>query len=180
MFPMKFIVEFLPLTLFFLTYWLSRDIFIATGVLISLTTFPVCWAWLRNRKVKVSQYIAMSLTVVLGGATLLLHEKSFIMWKPTVLYWIVAIYLIISDFIGKNCLKLMIGQQLRLPPLVWRKLTWAWALFCCFMGAMNLFVAYHFSEEAWVSFKLFGGLGLMVAFVIAQSLFLAKYMAGSK
>ncbi|KMN32274.1 septation protein A [Chromobacterium sp. LK1] len=177
---MKFFTDLFPVILFFATYWLSRDMFIATGVAIAATTLLVGWTWLRHRKVDTMQWVSLGLIVVLGGATLLLHDKHFIMWKPTVLYWVMGAGLLISDFLGKNGLKLMMGQQLQLPAPVWRKLTWAWTGFFAFMGALNLFVAYRFSEDVWVNFKLFGGLGLMLAFVIAQSLFLAKYIEEKK
>ncbi|OQS43140.1 septation protein A [Chromobacterium haemolyticum] len=177
---MKFFTDLFPVVLFFATYWLSRDMFIATGVAIAATTLLVGWTWLRHRKVDTMQWVSLGLIVVLGGATLLLHDKHFIMWKPTVLYWVMGAGLLISDFLGKNGLKLMIGQQLQLPAPVWRKLTWAWVGFFAFMGALNLFVAYRFSEDVWVNFKLFGGLGLMLAFVIAQSLFLSKYIEEKK
>lgn len=177
---MKFFTDLFPVVLFFATYWLSRDMFIATGVAIVATTLLVGWTWLRHRKVDTMQWVSLGLIVVLGGATLLLHDKHFIMWKPTVLYWVMGTGLLISDFLGKNGLKLMMGQQLQLPAPVWRKLTWAWVGFFAFMGALNLFVAYRFSEDVWVNFKLFGGLGLMLAFVIAQSLFLSKYIEEKK
>ncbi|MGR2664124.1 MULTISPECIES: septation protein A [Chromobacterium] len=177
---MKFFTDLFPVVLFFATYWLSRDMFIATGVAIAATTLLVGWTWLRHRKVDTMQWVSLGLIVVLGGATLLLHDKHFIMWKPTVLYWVMGAGLLISDFLGKNGLKLMMGQQLQLPAPVWRKLTWAWVGFFAFMGALNLFVAYRFSEDVWVNFKLFGGLGLMLAFVIAQSLFLSKYIEEKK
>ncbi|OQS40392.1 septation protein A [Chromobacterium haemolyticum] len=177
---MKFFTDLFPVVLFFATYWLSRDMFIATGVAIVATTLLVGWTWLRHRKVDTMQWVSLGLIVVLGGATLLLHDKHFIMWKPTVLYWVMGAGLLISDFLDKNGLKLMMGQQLQLPAPVWRKLTWAWVGFFAFMGALNLFVAYRFSEDVWVNFKLFGGLGLMLAFVIAQSLFLSKYIEEKK
>lgn len=177
---MKFFTDLFPVVLFFATYWLSRDMFIATGVAIAATTLLVGWTWLRHRKVDTMQWVSLGLIVVLGGATLLLHDKHFIMWKPTVLYWVMGAGLLISDFLGKNGLKLMMGQQLQLPAPVWRKLTWAWVGFFAFMGALNLFVAYRFSEDVWVNFKLFGGLGLMLGFVIAQSLFLSKYIEEKK
>ncbi len=177
---MKFFTDLLPVLLFFGAYWLTRDMFAATGVAIAATVVMVAWAWYKHRKVDTMQWISLGLIVVLGGATLLLHDKHFIMWKPTVLYWVMGGGLLISDFAGKNGLRLMMGQQISMPDPVWRKLTWAWCGFFGFMGALNLFVAYHFSEDVWVNFKLFGGMGLMLLFVIAQSLFLAKYIEEKK
>lgn len=177
---MKFLSDLFPILLFFVTYWLTRNMYLATGVAIVTTAAQVGYAWFKHRKVDTLQWISLGLIVVLGGATLLLHDKHFIMWKPTVLYWIMGGGLLISELAGKNGLKALMGQQLELPVPAWRKLTLAWTSFFAGMGALNLFVAYRFSEEIWVNFKLFGGLGLMVLFVIAQSLFLAKYVEEKK
>ncbi len=177
---MKFFTDLFPVLLFFGAYWFTRDMFVATGVAIAATVVMVGLAWYRHRKVDTMQWVSLGLIVILGGATLLLHDKHFIMWKPTVLYWLMGAGLLISDLSGKNGLKLMMGQQLELPAQVWRKLTWAWCAFFAFMGGLNLFVAFTFSEDIWVNFKLFGGLGLMLLFVIAQSLFLAKYIEEKK
>lgn len=177
---MKFLSDLFPVLLFFGAYWFSRDMFIATAVAIAATTLQVASAWLRHRKVETMQWVSLGLIVVLGGATLLLHDKHFIMWKPTVLYWIMGAGLLIGELAGKNGIRALVGQQMELPAAVWRKLNYAWVTFFALMGALNLFVAYRFSEDIWVNFKLFGGLGLMFAFVIAQSLFLSKYLEEKK
>ena len=44
------------------------------------------------------------------------------------------------------------------------------------MGAANLYVTYTFSTDLWVNFKLFGGMGLMLLFILAQSFYLAKHV----
>lgn len=177
---MKFLSDLFPVLLFFGTYWFSRDMFIATSVAIAATVLQVAIAWLRHRKVETMQWVSLGLIVVLGGATLLLHDKHFIMWKPTVLYWVMGTGLLVGELAGKNGIRTLVGQQLELPSAVWRKLNYAWVAFFALMGALNLFVAYYFSEDTWVNFKLFGGLGLMFAFVIAQSLFLSKYLEEKK
>jgi len=177
---MKFLSDLFPVLLFFGAYWFSRDMFIATAVAMAATLLQVASAWLRHRKVETMQWVSLGLIVVLGGATLLLHDKHFIMWKPTVLYWIMGTGLLIGELAGKNGIRALVGQQMELPAAVWRKLNYAWVAFFALMGALNLFVAYRFSEDIWVNFKLFGGLGLMFAFVIAQSLFLSKYLEEKK
>ncbi|HJU49418.1 MAG TPA: septation protein A [Pseudogulbenkiania sp.] len=177
---MKFLSDLFPVLLFFGAYWFSRDMFVATSVAIAATVLQVASAWLRHRKVEIMQWVSLGLIVVLGGATLLLHDKHFIMWKPTVLYWIMGMGLLIGELAGKNGIRALVGQQMELPAAVWRKLNYAWVAFFALMGALNLFVAYRFSENVWVNFKLFGGLGLMFAFVIVQSLFLSKYLEEKK
>jgi intracellular septation protein len=115
--------------------------------------------------------------VVFGGATLLLHDETFIKWKPTVLYWLFGVVLLTAEIgFRKNLIKAMMEKQMALPDAVWRKLLMSWAGFFTVMGALNLYVAFNYSTDAWVNFKLFGGMGLMLVFVVLQALMLAKYV----
>lgn len=177
--PMKFLSDLFPVLLFFACYWLTKDMFLATGIAIAATTAMVLLTWFRYRKVETMQWVSLGLIVVMGGATLLLHDKHFIMWKPTVLYWIMGGGLLAGQFTGRFGMKNLMAGQLSLPEAIWTRLNYAWAAFFAVLGGLNLFVAFNFSEAIWVNFKLFGGFGLMIAFVIAQSLYLSKYIEES-
>ena len=173
---MKFLFDLFPVILFFVAYKLA-DIYVATGVAIAATFAQVGWLKLRGRKVDTMLWASLAIIVVFGGATLLLHDETFIKWKPTILYWLFAAVLAGGElFLRRNLIRSLLGGQLQLPDHAWRTLNRSWAGFFAFMGAANLFVAYNFSTDAWVNFKLFGGIGLMVLFVLAQSMFLAKYV----
>ncbi len=176
---MKFLFDLFPVILFFAAFSLTRDIYLATAVAMAATVGQVAFSWFKHRKVDTMQWVSLGLIVVLGGATLLLHDKSFIMWKPTVLYWLMGVGLLVSQAMGKQPLKSLMGKQLTLPEAVWRRLSLAWVAFFAGMGALNLYVAFTFSEEVWVNFKLFGGMGLMLLFVLGQSVVLARYMEDS-
>jgi intracellular septation protein len=173
---MKFLSDLFPVILFFGAYSLSHNIYLATSIAIVVSLLQVAYLLLRRRKVDVMQWVSLVLIVVFGGATLLLHNKQFIMWKPTVLYWLMGVALLISERMGKNGLRVIMGKQLQLPEPVWRKLSFAWAGFFILVGAINLAVAYQCSEEVWVKFKLFGVIGLLVLFAIGQSVALSKYI----
>ncbi|WP_022653230.1 septation protein A [Aquaspirillum serpens] len=178
---MKFLSDLFPVILFFAAFYLTRDMFIATGVAIVATCLQVGISWLRTRRVETMQWVSLALMLVLGGATLLLHNKAFIMWKPTVLYWLMGLGLAFAHWVlRRQPLRAMLGQHLNLPEPLWSRLTLAWVGFFLAMGGLNLFVAYQFSEEVWVNFKLFGGMGLMFAFVLAQGVVLARYMEDDK
>ena len=173
---MKLLFDFLPILLFFVAYKLA-DIYVATGVLIVATLGQVGWIWLRQRRVEKLPLIAAGLVVVLGGATLALHDPWFVKWKPTVVNWLFALAFLGSHVIGqKTLLERMLGGQLELPNPVWVKLSFAWALFFLVMGAVNLYVAYTFSEDAWVNFKLFGMMGLTLLFVLAQAVYMSRHL----
>ena len=125
--------------------------------------------------------MSLNVIVVFGGATLLLQNETFIKWKPTVLYWLFAAALGIGTLIfKKNLIRAMMEKQVTLPEPVWAKLLLSWIAFFIVMGVLNLYVAFNFSTDTWVNFKLFGGMGLMLLFVIGQALMLAKHMQEKK
>jgi intracellular septation protein len=155
----------------------QAPILLATAVAIVATFGQVGWVLLRGRKVDKMLWISLGIIVVMGGATLALRDPTFIKWKPTVLYWTFAVVLLGADLLlKKNVIRGMMEEQLSLPDLVWTRLNLSWVVFFALMGTANLYVAYNYSESAWVNFKLFGGIGLMVAFVILQGLMLSRFI----
>lgn len=172
---MKFLFDLFPVILFFAAYQLW-GIYVATAVAIAASVAQIGWLALRRRKIEKMLWASLAIIVVFGGLTLALRDKTFIQWKPTVLYWLFGAVLAGSALSGRNLIRGMMSEQMRLPAHVWTRLNWSWVAFFAFMGAANLVVAYNFSEQAWVSFKLFGGMGLMLAFVLAQAAFLSRYV----
>jgi intracellular septation protein len=173
---MKFLFDLFPVILFFIAFKL-QGIYVATAVAIAASFVQIGWLWLRGRKIDMMLWVSLGIIVVFGSATLLLHDETFIKWKPTVLYWLFASVLSGSALIfRRNLIRSMLGEQIRLPEPAWNKLNFSWIGFFACMGFLNLYVAFNYSTDTWVNFKLFGGMGLMLAFVIAQGLFLAKYV----
>ena len=172
---MKFLFDLFPVILFFVAFKFA-DIFVATGVAIAATIIQIGYVLARGRKVTNMQWASLVIIVLFGGATLVLHDETFIKWKPTVLYWLAGLTFLGSLAFGKNLVKAVMGEGLRLPEPVWFKLCIAWGVFFLFKGTLNLYVAYHFPTDFWVNFKLFGGMGLMILFVVAQAIWLAKYV----
>jgi intracellular septation protein len=137
----------------------------------------VGWLLARGRKVDRMLWISLAIIVVMGGATLWLRDATFIKWKPTVLYWAFAGVLLGAEYVfARNLIRAMMEKQLTLPDAVWSRLNLSWGVFFILMGVINLFVAYRFSESTWVNFKLFGGIGLMVLFVLLQGMYLSRYV----
>ena len=177
---MKFLYDLLPLLVFFAAFKLY-DIYVATAVAIVATFLQVGWLALRRKKIDPMLWVSLGIIVVFGGATLALHDETFIKWKPTVLYGLFGSALAGAHLLfRRNLIRMMLGAQLQLPDPVWTRLNWSWGGFFCFMGALNLYVAFNYSEKTWAAFKLFGGMGLMVAFVVAQSAFLARHIPEEK
>ena len=177
---MKFLFDLFPVILFFAAYKFA-GIYVATGVAIGATIAQIGWVHFRHGKVDKMLWISFGLIVVFGGMTLLLRDPTFIKWKPTVLYWLFAAVLLGSAVLfRKNLIRAMLEQQVSLPEPLWARLNLAWAGFFAAMGALNLYVAYNFSEADWVNFKLFGGMGLMLVFVVLQALYMARFIDEKK
>lgn len=198
---MKFLFDLFPVILFFITFkvaekqpdaavsWLARlsgdnfvsaaqaPILIATMVVIVATMIQVVWVRLRHGKVDKMLWFSLVLVVLFGGLTLVFRNDNFIKWKPTVLYWGFALVMFLTALVfRKNAIQSMLNAQLQLPESVWNRLNYSWMGFFTIMGALNLIVAFNFSTDTWVNFKLFGGMGLMLVFALLQGLFLAKYI----
>lgn len=173
---MKFLFDLFPVILFFAAFKFF-GIYTATAIAIGATFVQIGWVWYRHRKIDNMLWVSLGVIVVFGGATLLLHDETFIKWKPTVLYWLFAVVLMTAEFgFRKNLIKAMMEKQMTLPDNVWRKLLMSWVGFFTVMGVLNLYVAFNYSTDAWVNFKLFGGMGLMLVFVVLQALMLSKYV----
>jgi intracellular septation protein len=173
---MKFLFDLFPIILFFVAFkvW---GIFTATAVAIAATLVQIAWVAFRHRKVDPMLWVSLGVVTVFGGATLVLHNDTFIKWKPTVLYWAFSVVLIVSQLaFNKNLIEAMMGKQISLPHAIWGKLNIVWAIFFVLLGLVNLFVAYNYTTDQWVNFKLFGATGCLVVFIVGQSLWLAKYM----
>ena len=157
----------------------QAPILVATLVVILATALQIGWVWLRHGKVDKMLWVSLVLVVFFGGLTLVFHDETFIKWKPTVLYWAFASVLLFSaGILKKNLIRGMLEVQVQLPDPLWQKLNLAWVAFFAVMGVLNLLIAFAFDlpTNVWVNFKLFGGMGLMLVFIIGQGVFLAKYI----
>jgi intracellular septation protein len=155
----------------------QAPILLATAVAILATLGQVLWLLLRRRHVDTMLWVSLVIIVVFGGATIYFHDEMFIKWKPTVLYWCFALALLGAQLLmRKNLIRSLMGKQMTLPDPVWDKLNLAWSTFFAAMGALNLYIAFNYPLELWVNFKMFGFIALMIAFVIAQTVYLSRYL----
>jgi intracellular septation protein len=173
---MKLLFDVFPVLLFFIGFKLY-GIYVATAIAIGASFAQIGWLWFRGRKIDTMLWVSLGVITVFGGATLIFANENFIKWKPTVLYWLFATSLIVGATVfRKNLVRSIMENQVSLPDDVWKRLLASWIAFFAAMGALNLYVAYNFSLDAWVNFKLFGGIGLMLVFVLLQALMLARHM----
>lgn len=197
----KFLFDLFPVIIFFIAYKLgdaypeaSRQllldlglpligsaadkpgIYLATLIAILASAAQIVWIKLRGHTVETMVWVSMGIILVFGGATLWLHDENFIKWKPTVLYWVFAASIFGAALFGRNVIRSLMNTQLELPESAWSRLNLSWGGFFAVMGLVNLWVAFNYSTDAWVNFKLFGSMGLMLVFVVAQGIMLSKYL----
>ena len=155
----------------------EAPVLLATVVVMVATLVQIGILVLMRRKVDTMLWVTFGLIAVLGGATVWFHDPTFIKWKPSVLDWVFALALWVSQALfGKNLLQVLIGGQLELPKPVWQRLNLAWIAFFVLMGFLNLWVAYTFSTSVWATFKVFGLTGLMLVFMVAQGFYISRFL----
>lgn len=173
---MKLLFDFLPIFLFFLTYKFY-GIYIATAIAMVTSLFQVGFHRIKHQRYEKMHLISLGLIFVLGGATLFFHNPWFIKWKPTAIYWLTSLVFLGSNWIGKKTLiQKMMEHNINLPQQTWTLLNTAWAMFFIMMGSLNLYIAYSFTTDTWVNFKLFGGAGLTLIFVFLQAIYLSRHL----
>ena len=205
---MKFLFDLFPVILFFVVFKLGEGhqeaahalalqymgglinggnvtpeqspIMLATAVGIVATVLQIVYLLARGRKVDGMLWLSLGVITVMGGATIYFHDQTFILWKPTILYWAFALALFVAQVgFRNNLMRKVMEAQIKLPDSVWNRVGFAWMAFFAAMGVLNLvmaFIVFKGNTSAWVSFKLFGFTGIFFAFVVVQTLLLSKHM----
>lgn len=173
---MKLFFDFFPILIFFIGYKFF-GIFVATAIAILCSFLQLAFYWLKFHRIDTMILISSITIAVLGGFTLMFHNVMFIKWKPTILYFIFALAFFISGLVSKkSLLERMLHQTLQLPAAIWQRLNYIWIAFFILLAGLNLYVAYHFSTNTWVDFKLFGIIGLTLLFLLGQGLYIARFI----
>ena len=171
---MQLIADYFPLILFFLAFkW--QGIMVATAVAIAASIAQIAYFKWKG-KVSAVHLLSLAIIVVFGGATLILQDEVFIKWKPTVLYGCFAAVLAVGKLAFGRDLMSYLLKDITLPAPVWSRVTWSWVAFFCAMGVLNWYVAFNYPTETWVNFKVWGGIGLFLAFALVQGLLLARHV----
>jgi intracellular septation protein len=202
---MKLLFDLFPVILFFVAYkfgsaypheagqlaatWLGgliasgtvseaqAPILLATAVAIIASLAQVGWLLARGRRVEPMLWVSLGVIVIFGGATIWLNDETFIKWKPSILYLLFGGSLVAGRlFWRRNFVRTLLGKQIELPDPVWERLLWVWSGFFAVLAAANLFVAYSYSTDTWVNFKLFGLMGLTLAFVVGIGIWLSQHI----
>jgi intracellular septation protein len=164
---MQILFELMPLVAFFVALKLW-DIYVATAVIVVAVCLQVGYRLLRKHTLTPLQIGSAALLLVFGGLTLALHDDRFILWKPTLYYWLVAAALIGGHLItGKPIVEKLLGGDFRLSHEQWSKLSLAWIVVFIALGCLNIYIAYNYSRDVWAISK-FVLIGLFMLFVMGQ------------
>ncbi len=171
---MQLLADYFPLILFFVAFkW--QGIYVATAVAIAASVAQIAYFRYRGRVLPI-HWISLAIIGVFGGATLILQDETFIKWKPTVLYGLFGAILAIGKLARGSDLIAHLLKGIVLPAPVWTRVTWSWTAFFAIMAFANWYVAFNYSTDTWVNFKVWGGIGAFLVFALAQGLFLARYV----
>jgi intracellular septation protein len=174
---MQLLFDFFPLLAFFTVYWLSKDVYFATAVLMGAMVIVVAYQWVRHRKVSNLLLASTVLVLVFGGITLVLRNPVFIQWKLTVVDWGLAVAFLSSQMFGaKTLTERTMGHALELAPAQWRYLNTSWVVTFAAIGAINLFIMYHYDLDTWAIFKAWGQTGLLLVTAIGQAIWISKHV----
>jgi intracellular septation protein len=169
---MKQLLDFVPIAIFVAAYQFSGDFYVATAALMGAVTLQLAITWLVERSLSRTLLFTFWAVMLFGGLTLLLHDRTFLFWKPTVVNWLFAAIVLGSELIGRNVMHRLLGSQLPLHARAWRHVAFIWAGGFTLAGALNLYVAYRFSEAFWVGYKLWGGITLSLLQIGVTGLYL--------
>ena len=166
--------DLVPILVFVVAYF-TTDIYVATAALMVAVTLQLVIYWLLKRPIGRELKFTFWASIIFGSLTLVLRNEQFIQWKPTVVNWAFSIALITSHFVGKaNLIQRLLGSQLSAPDNVWRTLNFGWAAGFFLTGLLNIIVAYNFSLDFWVSYKLISGFLLTLLYMLLTGLYLYK------
>jgi intracellular septation protein len=172
---MQLLVDYFPLLLFFIAFkW--QGIYFATGVAMAASVAQIAWLYWKRGRVAPVHWLSLAIIVIFGGATLVLQDETYIKWKPTVLYGLFGAILGVGRLAFNRNLIAYVMQGITLPEAVWTRVTWSWVAFFAAMAVANWYVAFNYSTDTWVNFKVWGGMGLFLAFALAQGVFLSRHI----
>lgn len=176
---MKALSDFIAIILFFATYVMTKNMVTATIVAVVIGIIQAAYLFWKYKKLEPMQWMSVVLIVVFGGLTIILKDRTFFMLKTSILSWLMAAVMLVSQLMGKNGLRLLLSKELSLPENVWNKLGYAWIIFFFLLGLLNLIIAYPFTAEReaiWVSFKVYGYLPLVLIFSLAQGVYIMRHL----
>ena len=112
---------------------------------------------------------------IFGGLTLWLNDETFIKMKPTIIQVILGSVLIGGLLANRLFLRSLMGSAWQMTDKGWRILTLRFSFFFYFSAILNEVIWRTQSTDFWVNFKVFGLMGLTIAFIATQFPLFKRY-----
>ena len=168
--------ELAPILLFFIVFKV-KGIFWATATLMGALTLQIGWQYHASKIITPKDSFLLISVWVLGSATLIFHDQRFIMWKPTLVFATFAFVLLVNHIRqSPPLIEKLLGDNLQLNEKTWRNLNIAWCSFFFVLAIINTIVIQIYDIDTWVSFKLFGIMGLSLLFTFGQAIYIYSQM----
>ena len=171
---MQMFYDMFPVIAFFIVYKIS-GLYWGTFALIVASAIQILFMQIKHGRVKPIYWFSFLLILVFGSLTIFFHDPLFLKWKVSIINWLMGAAFLLSHFFKKTVLEIFVKQAdaaTTLPVDILRKINALWGIFFLFLGTLNIYIAYHYSTNAWVNFKVFGIFGLTIVFVFLQTAYL--------
>ncbi len=162
---------------FLIAYFATgRDLAQATWGLVIGSGVAIVVGLVVERRIAPFPLIAGGAGLLFGGLSLFFDDPRILKIKPTIMNGVFAALLLGGMAIGKNPLKLMLGEAFSMPPEVWRKLTFHFAGLFVGLAVLNEIVWRTQPEATWVLFRFPGLMVITLVFSLAHTPILMKYI----
>lgn len=165
---------FAPLA-FLVTYFVTKDMMKASGALVVGSLIALAAGLIVERRIAPLPAFAAVAGIVFGGLALAFHDDRFVKIKATAINAALGALLLGGVAMGKNPLKLLLGEAVKMPLDAWRKLAVRYGIFYLFLAGLNEIVWRNFSNDIWVPFRMPGLMILTLIFSLSQVPFFMKY-----
>jgi intracellular septation protein len=172
---MKYIFNLVPTGIFFIAYQLY-DIFLAIKLLIVFSGLLFIINFFIYKKINKIYLFNFIITFIFGSFSILVHNSDYIKYKITIIYFLIFLYLFFyQKWKKESFLKKILEKELILSHVIWKKLDVIWSIFFLFCSIINMYVSCFFSENIWVTFKVFGLTTLALIFTVF-TVFYIRYL----
>ncbi len=191
---LKMALELGPLLIFFFGNlrgeWLAKTfpeltaiggpLLIATALFMAATVLSLIISKIVFKHLPVMPFVSGIVVMVFGGLSIWLQDETFIKMKPTIVNTLFGVVLLGGLAFGTSLLGYVFNAAFQLDAEGWRKLTLRWGIFFLFLAVLNEVVWRNFSDDVWVSFKVWGTMPITILFTLAQMPLIMKHSLEDK
>lgn len=147
---------------------IGGPLLVATALFMIATVVSLIISKIVFHHLPVMPFVSGIVVLVFGSLSIWLQDETFIKMKPTIVNSLFGVVLLGGLFFGKSLLGYVFNAAFQLDEEGWKKLTFRWGLFFLFLAVLNEVIWRNFSDDFWVTFKVWGTMPITIAFTLAQ------------